>query len=446
LNIPLFLRIIRVVRGLPYRADGYRRETTVRQIPRPTYLKRLKDREQNGLVKIVTGIRRCGKSYLLNTLFYGDLRERGIPDDHIIRLSLDDDENSNLLLPQALSRHIKSLITDDGMYYVLLDEIQLADNFVGVLNSLLKLPNVDLYVTGSNSRFLSTDIVTEFRGRGDEVRLLPLSFSEFMSVYDGTVPQGWKEYYTYGGLPLVLRQGSDEAKMHYLVGQLNNVYLNDIIDRNRIRNEGQMRAVVEVIASSIGSLTNPLKLSNTFRCVSDQSITDKTVADYLAGLEDAFLVDKAKRYDVKGRKYLSTPTKYYFTDLGLRNAALNFRQQEENHLMENAIYLELLRRGFAVDVGIVESMGRGADGKPTRKQSEVDFVANRGDNRYYIQSVFAMYTDEKRAQEKNSLLHIHDFFKKIIVVKDDIKRTRDENGIVMMGIYDFLLDEDSLND
>lgn len=414
-------------------------------IKRDVYLQRLKDREQNGLVKIITGIRRCGKSYLLNTLFYNYLKEKHVEDSHIIKISLDDDENSDLLLPKALSRHIKSLITDDELYYILLDEIQLADNFVGVLNGLLKLPNVDIYVTGSNSKFLSTDIVTEFRGRGDEVRILPLSFAEFMSVYQGTVAQGWKEYYTYGGLPLVLAQKSEEAKMSYLKGQLKNVYLNDIIDRNDIKDKDQINAIVEILASSIGSLTNPLKLSNTFRSVASSSIADKTVANYLAYLEDAFLVDKSKRYDVKGRKYLSTPSKYYFTDLGLRNAALNFRQQEENHIMENVIYLELLKRGFAVDVGIVETSKRDSQGKIIRNYAEVDFVANRGNNKYYIQSAFAMDTDEKQAQEKNSLLNIRDFFKKIIVVKDDIQRKRDENGIVTMSIYDFLLDENSID-
>lgn len=422
----------------------FRKGGNMQSIKRDTYIQRLKDREQNGLVKIVTGIRRCGKSYLLNTLFYEYLKEKGVKDDHIIKISLDDDENSDLLLPKALSRYIKNLIVDDELYYVLLDEIQLADNFVGVLNGLLKLPNVDIYVTGSNSKFLSTDIVTEFRGRGDEVRILPLSFSEFMSVYNGSSIQGWKEYYTYGGLPLVLAQKSEEAKMNYLKGQLKNVYLNDIIDRNRIQNEEQINAVLEILASSIGSLTNPLKLSNTFRSVANLPIADKTVSNYLACLEDAFLVDKAKRYDVKGKKYLSTPSKYYFTDLGLRNATLNFRQQEENHIMENVIYLELLKRGFSVDVGIVETSKRNAEGKIVRTYAEVDFIANRGNNKFYIQSAFAMDTEEKQAQEKNSLLNIKDFFKKIIVVKDDIKRKRDENGIVTMSIYDFLLDETSI--
>ena len=413
-------------------------------INRDIYLQRLKDREQNGLVKIVTGIRRCGKSYLLNTLFYNYLKQKDVKDDHIIKISLDDDENRDLLLPQALSRYIKKLIVDDDSYYILLDEIQLADNFVGVLNGLLKLPNTDIYVTGSNSKFLSTDIVTEFRGRGDEVRILPLSFSEFMSVYSGSPMQGWKEYYTYGGLPLVLAQKSEESKMNYLKGQLKNVYLNDIIDRNRIQNEEQINAVLEILASSIGSLTNPLKLSNTFKSVANLPIADKTVSNYLSYLEDAFLVDKAKRYDVKGKKYLSSPSKFYFTDLGLRNAALNFRQQEENHIMENVIYLELVKRGFAVDVGIVETTVRSSDGKAARNYAEVDFIANRGNNKFYIQSAFAMESEEKQAQEKKSLLNIKDFFKKIIVVKDDIKRKRDENGIVTMSIYDFLLDEKSL--
>lgn len=412
-------------------------------IKRDIYLKRLIDREQNGLVKIITGIRRCGKSYLLNNLFYDYLKEKGVDDSHIIKISLDDDENEDLLLPKALSRHIKSLIVDNDLYYILLDEIQLADNFVGVLNGLLKLPNVDIYITGSNSKFLSTDIVTEFRGRGDEVRILPLSFSEFMSVYDGTVANGWKDYYTYGGLPLVLSQKSEEAKMNYLKGQLKNVYLNDIIDRNRIKNEEQINAVVEILASSIGSLTNPLKLSNTFRSVANLQIADKTVSNFLSYLEDAFLVDKAKRYDIKGKKYLSTPSKYYFTDLGLRNAALGFHQQDENHIMENIIYLELLKRGFSVDVGIVEVAKRNEEGKVVRNYYEVDFIANRGNNKFYIQSAFAMDTEEKQEQEKKSLMNIKDFFKKIIIVKDDIKRKRDENGIVTMSIYDFLLDEES---
>ena len=277
------------------------------------------------------------------------------------------------------------------------------------------------------------------------MRILRLSFSEFMSVYDGTVANGWKDYYTYGGLPIVLSQKSEEAKMNYLKGQLKNVYLNDIIDRNRIQNEEQINAVVEILASSIGSFTNPLKLSNTFRSVANLPIADKTVSNFLSYLEDAFLVDKAKRYDVKGKKYLSTPSKYYFTDLGLRNAALGFRQQEENHIMENIIYLELLKRGFSVDVGIVEVAKRNEEGKIVRNYYEVDFIANRGNNKYYIQSAFAMDTEEKQEQEKKSLMNIKDFFKKIIVVKDDIKRKRDENGIVTMSIYDFLLDEESMD-
>ncbi len=423
----------------------FRNGGNMQSIKRDIYLQRLIDREQNGLVKIISGIRRCGKSYLLNTLFYEYLKEKGIKDDHIIRISLDDDESSDLLLPTALHRYIKSLIKDDGLYYILLDEIQLADNFVGTLNGLLKLPNVDIYVTGSNSKFLSTDIVTEFRGRGDEVRILPLSFSEFMSVYNGSPMQGWKEYYTYGGLPLVLAQKSEEAKMSFLKGQLKNVYLNDIIERNRIQNENQINAILEILASSIGSLTNPLKLSNTFRSVASLPIADKTISNYLNYLEDVFLIDKAKRYDIKGKKYLSTPSKYYFSDLGLRNAALNFRQQEENHIMENVIYLELIKRGFAVDVGIVETSKRNENRKVVRNYAEVDFIANRGNNKFYIQSAFTMDSEEKQAQEKNSLLNIKDFFKKIIIVKDDIKRKRDEYGIITMSIYDFLLDEKSLD-
>lgn len=415
------------------------------RIKRNMYLKRLTDREQNGLVKVITGIRRCGKSYLLNNIFYDYLKNQGVDDSHIIKISLDDDENEDLLLPKALSRHIKKLIADNNTYYILLDEIQIAENFASILNGLLKLPNVDIYVTGSNSKFLSSDIVTEFRGRGDEVRILPLSFSEFMSAYNGSISDGWKDYYTYGGLPLVLSQKSEEAKMNYLKGQLKNVYLNDVVDRNHIKQEEQINAVVEMIASGIGSLTNPLKLSNAFKSMANLSVSDKTVSAFISYLEDAFLVDKAMRYDVKGKKYLSTPSKYYFTDLGLRNAALGFRQQEENHIMENIIYLELIRRGFSVDVGIVEASKQNIEGKIVRNSYEVDFIANRGNNKFYIQSAFAMDSTEKQEQEKKSFLNIKDFFKKIIVVKDDIKRKRDDIGIITMGIYDFLLDEKSLD-
>lgn len=415
------------------------------EIKRNTYLQRLIDREQNGLIKIITGIRRCGKSYILNNLFYKYLKEKGVQDDHIIKVALDDYDNEYLLLRGALSNRIKNSITGNGLYYVLLDEIQLAENFVGILNGLLKLPNVDVYVTGSNSKFLSNDIVTEFRGRGDEIRILPLSFSEFMSVYKDTIAQGWKEYYTYGGLPLILGQKSDEAKINYLKGQLRNVYLNDVIERNHVQSIEQINTVLEIIASNVGSLTNPLKLSNTFKSVANLTISDKTVSSFLRYFEDAFLINKAKRFDVKGKKYLASPSKYYFSDLGIRNATLNFRQQEENHIMENAIYLELLKRGFAVDVGIVETSKRNQQGKIIRNYAEVDFIANSGNNKYYIQSAFAMHSDEKKVQERNSLLNIKDFFKKIIIVADDIKRKRDESGIITMSIYDFLLDEKSLD-
>ncbi len=423
----------------------FRNEVGMNEIKRDTYLQRLIDREQNGLIKIITGIRRCGKSYILNNLFYKYLKEKGVKDDHIIKVALDDDDNEYLLLRGALSNHIKNSITDNDLYYVLLDEIQLAENFVGILNGLLKLPNVDIYVTGSNSKFLSNDIVTEFRGRGDEIRILPLSFSEFMSVYKDTIAQGWKEYYTYGGLPLILGQKSDEAKINYLKGQLRNVYLNDVIERNHVQSIEQINTVLEIIASNVGSLTNPLKLSNTFKSVANLTISDKTVSSFLRYFEDAFLINKAKRFDVKGKKYLASPSKYYFSDLGIRNATLNFRQQEENHIMENAIYLELLKRGFAVDVGIVETSKRNQQGKIIRNYAEVDFIANSGNNKYYIQSAFAMHSDEKKVQERNSLLNIKDFFKKIIIVADDIKRKRDESGIITMSIYDFLLDEKSLD-
>lgn len=380
-----------------------------------------------------------------NVLFYEYLKKKGVQENHIIKIGLDDEDNDDLLSPKVLSRFIKGKIVDGELYYILLDEIQLVDNFVGVLNGLMKLPNVDIYVTGSNSKFLSSDIVTEFRGRGDEVRVLPLSFSEYRSVYDGAINNCWKDYYTYGGLPLIIMQQSEEAKMNFLKGQLKNVYLNDIIERNKVQNEAQINAIVEIVASNIGSLTNPLKISNSFRSVTDMPVADKTVSKYLSYLEDSFLIDKSKRYDVKGRKYLSTPSKYYFTDLGLRNAALNFRQQEENHIMENIIYLELIKRGFAVDVGVVETVKRNNDGKVVRNTSEVDFIANRGNNKFYIQSAFTMDTKEKQDQEKNSLINIKDFFKKIIIIKDDIKRKRDDKGIITMSIYDFLLDDNSLD-
>ena len=414
------------------------------EIKREYYLNKLIEKETNGLIKIVTGIRRCGKSYLLNELFYNYLLSKGIKESHIIVVALDEVENEHLLDPKELSKYVKSKIVDKEMYYILLDEIQLVDNFVALLNGFLRITNADTYVTGSNSKFLSSDIVTEFRGRGDEIRVYPLSFSEFSSVYEDNA-KAWKDYYTYGGLPLILKQSNDEGKMDYLTSQTNNVYLNDVIERNKVQNKEELASLVEVISSSIGSLTNPNKLYNTFKSMGNLSITDKTINNYLGYLEEAFLIEKSNRYDVKGKKYISTPLKYYFTDVGIRNSLLNFRQQEESHIMENIIYIELKRRGFSVNVGVVEVREKNDDNTKTSKQLEIDFIANKGNNKVYIQSVLNMPTEEKTTQEQRPLLNVNDSFKKIIIVKDDIKRKRDDNGIITMGVYDFLLDIDSLD-
>lgn len=411
------------------------------EIKRDYYLQKLIDRKENHLIKIITGIRRCGKSYLLNHIFKNYLLETGVNADHIIMVSLDDDDSESLLDVHNLNTYIKSQIKDDDLHYVLLDEIQLVEGFESLLNGLLRKENLDVYVTGSNSKFLSSDIITEFRGRGDEIRVYPLSFNEFYSAYEGSKEDAWQEYYTYGGLPLVLSYKNEIDKMAYLENQRKNVYLNDVIERNNIQNEQDLYTIVEILSSSVGSLTNPLKLANTFKSNNkNTSITDKTIYNYLNYLEDAFLIESTKRYDVKGKKYIETPKKYYFTDIGIRNSFLNFRQQAENHLMENIIYIELKRRGFSVDVGVVEVRD-----KSGQKKLEIDFVANRGNNRYYIQSALTIDSKEKREQEERSLINTNDFFRKIIIVKDNIKRWRDEKGIVIMGIVDFLLDFDSLD-
>lgn len=415
------------------------------EIQRNFYLQKLIDRENNGLIKIVTGIRRSGKSYLLNTIFCNYLNKKGIDNKHIIKVALDSEESLPLLEPMALTNYVKKRIKDDKIHYIILDEIQKANNFVAILNGFLRLPNVDIYVTGSNSKFLSSDIVTEFRGRGDEIKMYPLSFSEFCSVYNGRIEKAWKDYYTFGGLPLVLSQKTDEAKMNYLSGQLNNVYINDVVDRNNIKNQLELSVLLEIISSSIGSLVNPLKLSNTFKSVSYSSISDKTLTAYLQYLQDAFIIEKSKRYDIKGKKYMSTPSKHYFTDLGIRNAVVNFRQTEETHIMENVIFIELRMRGFNVDVGLVETTEKQTDGSRTKKKLEVDFVANKGNNKYYIQSAFNASLIEKREQEERSLIKINDSFKKIIVVRDDIKPYYDDNGILTIGLFDFLLEQNSLD-
>lgn len=414
------------------------------EIKRDYYLKKLIDAKNDGLIKVITGIRRCGKSYLLNKLFYDYLLQNNVKEDHIIKIALDDSDNKDLLEPQNLSKNIKEKIEDNDVYYVILDEIQLVKNFEGVLNGLLRISNIDIYVTGSNSKFLSSDIITEFRGRGEDIKIYPLSYSEFMSVYDGDKFDGWLEYITYGGLPLVVSMNSDERKMSYLQDQQRNVYINDIIERNNIKNDAELVSLVQIISSSIGSLSNPKKLSDTFKSTAGINIDPKTISLYLKYLEEAFLIEKAERYDVKGKKYMSTPYKFYFSDIGLRNSFINFRQNEETHIMENVIYLELKRRGFNVDVGVIELKAR-KEKEFVYKQLEVDFIANKGNNKIYIQSAFSMSNEEKTNQEERPLLKIEDSFKKIIIVKDYIKRTRNENGIIKMSIFDFLLDPNSLD-
>lgn len=413
-------------------------------IDRESYLKQLIDGRHNGLIKIVTGIRRCGKSYLLFELFSGWLRSQGIDDSHIIEIALDDRDNIGLRDPDALLHHIKGRIVDRAPYYILLDEIQFVPEFEDVLNSLLHVRNADVYVTGSNSRFLSSDIITEFRGRGDEIRLRPLSFSEYLQGYAGERHAAWKDYYTYGGLPLTLSLPTDTKREEYLRGLYESVYLVDIIERNNVRNHDELDELMKVIASSIGSPCNPTKIANTFRSVKGIDVHHATIAKYLSYMEEAFLVEKSDRYDIKGKKYINTLSKYYFSDIGLRNALTGFRQQEEGHIMENIIYNELRLRGYRVDVGMIETRGIDGNGNKTYKQLEVDFVANQGGRRYYIQSAFAMPDEAKRQQENASLLRIGDAFKKIIIVGEDIKPKHDENGILTIGILDFLLNTNSL--
>ena len=412
-------------------------------INRDLYLNRLIERRENGLIKVVTGIRRCGKSYLLFKLYYQYLLNSGVEAARIITISLDDDDYEELRDSRKLSKYIREHITDDGMWYVFLDEVQMCEGFESVLNGLNRRENLDIYVTGSNSKFLSSDVLTEFRGRGDEVRIYPLSFSEYVSAYSGDKYDAWMDYYTYGGLPLILSRKTDELKSKYLIDLCKELYLKDIEDRNKLRGDNVMAALVNVLASAVGSLTNPTKLANTFGS-NGIHVSDKTIGAYIGYLQDAFFISKAERYDIKGKKYIASPFKYYFTDVGLRNAQLNFRQQEENHIMENILYNELLIRGFNVDVGVVEHSERDENGKVVRKRLEVDFICNRGNQRYYIQSAFAIPDSDKMQQEQKSLVHIGDSFKKIIVVKDRIKLWRNEEGIVVMGIMEFLLNPNSL--
>lgn len=414
------------------------------EIKRDTYLNKLIRREKNGLIKVVTGIRRCGKSYLLFTLFHNYLLSKGVSEDHIIEIPLDDRRYKDLRNPDNILKYVDERIIDRNTYYIILDEVQLLNEFEDVLNSFLHIRNADIYVTGSNSKFLSSDIITEFRGRGDEIRVHPLSFKEYVSVYDGPVDEAWDDYVVYGGLPLILTREQPEDKADYLTNLFKNVYTSDIIERHKIRNAIEFDELVDILASAIGSLTNPTKLSNTIKSAKNKPVSDITLKRYIDYLSDAFLINKAVRYNIKGKKYINSPAKYYFEDVGLRNARLNFRQIEENHIMENIIYNELKIRGFSVDVGVVDVYGKDKANKTIKKSYEVDFVASKGNQKYYIQSAFAMDNREKEQQEQNSLMNINDSFKKIIVVKDNIKPRRNEYGIMTIGIRHFLLEEDSL--
>lgn len=415
------------------------------EIKRDYYLNKLITKKHNGLIKVITGIRRCGKSYLLFTLFKNHLTESGVADDHIIEIPFDSFENKKYRDPEILYPYVKEQIADDGMYYILLDEVQLLGEFESVLNGFMHMKNVDVYVTGSNARFLSKDIITEFRGRGDELHIQPLSFAEFMSVYDGNKYDGWNEYVLYGGLPPVVLLRTAEQKIELLKSLFQETYINDIISRHSVKHRDEFEELINILASAIGSLTNPKKLTDTFKSKKNKVISSNTIKSYLDYLCDAYVVSRATRYDIKGKKYIDTPQKYYFSDVGIRNACINFRQLEENHTMENVIYNELIARNFNVDVGIITATGKDNDGKSVRKQLEVDFVCNKGSKRYYIQSAFSIPDREKMEQESNSLLRIDDSFKKIIVVKDLPAPTYTEDGILVISVYDFLLNSNSLD-
>ena len=414
-------------------------------ITRQKYLDMLVAGQGNGLVKIVTGGRRCGKSFLLFQIFHQYLLQHGVDEGHLIEVSLDDRRNRKLCDPDALLDYLDSRIKSDGKTnFIFLDEIQLVDDFIGVLLSLMHTPNTEVYVSGSNSKFLSKDVVTEFRGRGQEIRIWPLSFSEYYGAVGGERSQAWKDYYTFGGLPQILSLGTERAKRSYLRDIYEVTYIKDIVERNKIKVPEGLRELVRILASGIGSSTNPTRICNTFQSVSQLQITDKTINEYISDIQDAFLIEEALRYDVKGRKYIGTETKYYFCDLGLRNIVLNLRQQEETHIMENAIYNELRMRGYLVDVGLVECWTTDENGKRKRSKLEVDFVVNNGAERVYVQSAFNMPTKEKEKQERRSLINIADNFRKVIVVKDDIKRKIDDDGVITIGLFDFLLDEQSI--
>lgn len=427
-------------------------------IKRDLYLNRLIDRMNNGSIKIITGIRRCGKSVLLFDIFGSYLIRSGVDEGHIIKFAFDSEDDlekigenpidlaqrNSKVDPHKFTAYIKSKVTDDEKYYLLLDEVQQLGAFETVLNGLLYKKNLDVYVTGNNSKFLSSDVITEFRGRGDEVRVFPLSFREFYCARGGDKYEAWDEYHVFGGMPALFGRKSDEQKSEYLQSLMSTVYLTDIVDRNKVAYRDELDSIVDFLCSAIGSLTNPKKISDTLKSIKGKSVSDVTAKNYLSYLTDAFLFTEAKRFDVKGKKYFDTPLKYYIADVGLRNAKLNFRQIEENHTMENIIYNELRIRGFTVDVGIVETKET-VNGKRQLKQLEIDFIANKGNKKYYIQSAYEMPTEEKLRQEKRSLIKANDSFKKIVVVKDNIRPQTDENGIVTIGLINFLLDENSLD-
>lgn len=415
------------------------------EIKRNRYLNTLISKKHNGLIKVITGMRRCGKSYLLFTLFKDHLLSDGIDEDHIIEIAFDAFENKKYRDPDVLYPYLKEQIKDDAMYYVLLDEVQLLGEFESILNSLIRIKNVDVYVTGSNARFLSKDVITEFRGRGDEVHMYPLSFAEFMSVYPGTKQDGWNEYMLYGGIPLVLAFTTPDQKIAFLKSLFEETYISDIVGRHNIRNMAELEELLNILSSAIGSLTNPQKLSATFQTVKKKKISNSTIKRYIDYLCDSFLIDSAIRYDVKGKKYIDTPVKYYFTDMGLRNARLNFRQIEETHSMENIIFNELKMRGFDVDVGVIMQYETNEKGTSIRKQLEIDFVCNQGSKRYYIQSAYAIPDQAKMEQEQRSLMLTGDFFKRMIITKDTPAPYYNESGVLIMNVYDFLLNENSLD-
>ena len=415
------------------------------EIKREKYLKALINRMHNGMIKVITGIRRCGKSYLLFKIFKNYLTEIHIPDDHIIEIALDERKNKRYRNPDVLLDYVENKITDSTLYYLLLDEVQLLDEFEEVLNSLLHISNLDIYVTGSNSKFLSKDIITEFRGRGDEIHVFPLTFKEYMQGYNGDTYHGFADYIMYGGLPLILSMKTEEQKVEYLTRLFEETYIKDIRERNRIDKVQELNDLINVLASAVGSLTNPSKIEATFKSKLRSDISINTIRQYIVFLQDAFVIHEAQRFDVKGRKYIGSPLKYYFEDVGLRNARLGFRQYEETHLMENILYNELRARGFSVDVGVVPIRKTVSSGDRERIQLEIDFIATLGSRKYYIQSAFSLPDEEKIKQEKAPLLNVGDSFKKIIIVHDMMNIRRDDAGITTMNIYDFLLNEHSLD-